>query len=183
MRISSWVLSFLLLFMVSCSSTDSDIKNGLRLSIPVDKQVDYKFVNFQILETVLDVNIKDSITHYRMLAQNKQRRMSSDSIRLKSIQRNIDECEYNRATTLSYLRSSFTSIIRDYEKMKADIEKDLHSGTDDIKAYSKIIEQYEDALQTCSTPIIYYKIKHIYTIKGMRREETATLDYKFKPIN
>ena len=183
MKNYSWILLLQLLFMVSCSSTDSEIKNGLRSSIPVEKQADYKFVDFQILETVLDVNIKDSITHYRMLVQNKKRHMASDSIRLKSIQRNIDECEYNRASTLSYLRSSFTSIIRDYEKMKAEIESDIQSKTDDINAYTKTITRYEDVLKSCSTPIVYYKIKHIYTLKGMRREETATLDYKFNPIN
>ena len=178
-----WILLLQLLFMVSCSSTDSDIKKGLRSSIHVEQQNDYKFLDFQILETVLDVNVKDSITHYRALVQNKKMHMVSDSIRLKSIQRNIDECKYNRASTLSYLRSSFTSIIRDYEKMKDEIETDIQSKTDEIEAYTKTIRRYEDVLQACSTPIIYYKIKHIYTLKGMRREETVTLDYKFNPIN
>ena len=178
-----WILLLQLLFMVSCSSTDSDIKKGLRSSIHVEQQTDYKFVDFQILETVLDVNVKDSITHYRALVQNKKMHMVSDSIRLKSIQSNIDECKYNRASTLSYLRSSFSSIIRDYEKMKADIDSDIQSKIEDIEVYSKTITRYEDALKACSTPIIYYKIKHIYTLKGMRREETVTLDYKFNPIN
>ena len=176
------VFTLLLLLMVSCSSTDSDIKAGLKQSISVDNQTDYEFVDFQILETILDVNLKDSITHYRMLVQNKQRFISSDSIRLKSILSNIDECRYNQATTLSYLRSSFTSIIRDYEKMQAEIESDIQSKNDDIEVYKKLIKQYETAVEACPTPIIYYKIKHIYKLKGMRREETTTLDYKFNPV-
>lgn len=176
------VLSFLVCFLMSCSSTDREIKAGLKASIPSEYVKDYDLVEYQIQETILDVNLKDSITRYRAKIESNKDLIRMDSTRLLSILSNLEECKHSRATTLYYLRSTFTTLIRDYEKMQSEIEGEIGEKEEKNRAYKEIVEKYETAISNTPTPIIYYKIKHIYTLKGMRKEVNTVLDYKYQPL-
>lgn len=172
-----------MLLICSCSTQDSKIKDGLRSSIPVERKQGYEFKEFTIIETILDVNIKDSINKYLGDIKVNEELIKYDSLRLKPILSNIEECEENRANTIYYLRSTYDGLIRDYNKMCDEILQDIQEKENMNKTYRIKIDKLKHLLETVNTPIVYYKIKHIYNLDGMRKEEIVTLDFNYKYIN
>ena len=182
MRLLGIILLSVLL-ICSCSREDSKIKDGLRSSISVEQVQNYKLKEYIIVETILDVNIKDSINKYLGDIRVNEELIKYDSLRLKPILFNIEECKEQKANTLYYLRSSYDDLIIDYKKMSDEIEQDIQEKQNKNKNNRIKIEKFKQVLETANSPIIYYKIKHIYNLGGMRKEEIVTLDFNYKYIN
>lgn len=180
---SSVISIILALLMFSCSSEDSKIKKALESSISVEFIQGYELLEHMLLETILDINIKDSITEYRSKLIANEFLIQSDSARLKPILTNMNDCKVQRASTLYYLRSTYDSLIRDYEKMHDDIMQEIKEKEEENKALDNKIKNLEGVLDSLTSPIAYYKIKHIYNLNGMRKEEIVTLDFNYNYIS
>lgn len=172
----------LALLLCSCSSSDSKIKKSLENSISVDLVQGYELQEYMVLETILDINIKDSIAQYRSKLMTNEFMIHSDSVRLKPILANMNDCKRQRASTFYSLRSTYDRLIRDYEKMHDDIMQEIQEKEEDNKTLNSKIENLEAVLESLNSPIVYYKIKHIYDLNGMRKEEIVTLDSNYKFI-
>lgn len=171
------------LLLCSCSNQESKIKEALASSIPMELVKDYEFQEYMLLETILDMNVKDSITQYSSKIIANEFRIQSDSVRLKPILANMNDCKVQRANTFYHLRSTYDRLIRDYEKMRDDIVLEIQVKEDENKVLKCKIENLEGVLAALASPIAYYKVKHIYNLNGMRKEEIVTLDSNYKYIN
>ena len=174
------VLVFILL--CSCSSEDAKIKESLKGSIPIDVVNGYKLKEYSILETILDINIKDSITECWSRMSVNESLIQSDSARLKPILANMNDCKVQRANTFYYLRSTYDRLIRDYEEMHDDIILKIKEKEEENRNIKDKLKKLENVLETAISPIIYYKIKHVYDLDGMRKEEIVTLDFDYNFI-
>ena len=179
--VSSIVLA--LLFLCSCSTEDSKIKEALESSISVDLVQGYELQEYMVLETILDMNVKDSITQYRSKLISNEFLIQSDSTRLKPILANMEDCKKERARTFYSLRSTYDRLIRDYEKMHDDIMLKIQEKEEENKILDSKIKKLESVLESLISPVVYYKVKHIYDLNGMRKEEIVTLDSNYKFIS
>ena len=173
----------LVLLLCACSSEDSKIKEALKSSISMDLVKSYDLQEYMVLETILDMNVKDSITQYRSKLISNEFLIQSDSTRLKPILTNMEDCKKERARTFYSLRSTYDRLIRDYEKMHDDIMLKIQEKEEENKTLNSKIKNLEGVLESLTTPIVYYKVKHIYDLNGMRKEEIVTLDSNYKFIN
>lgn len=180
-KFGTYIMS--ILFLYSCSNQDVKIKEALESSIPVDLIQSYDLKECMVIETILDINVKDSITQYRRELIENEIHIQSDSLRLKPILVNMDDCKKQRASTLYYLRSTYDGLIRDYEKMRDDIVQNIQEKEEENKVLKNNIERLENVLESLTSPIVYYKVKHIYDLNGLRKEEIATLDFNYKFIS
>ena len=174
--------ALLAIVATSCSSEDIRIKKALKSSIPEDAVREYKLKDFAIVETILDANLRDSIIHQESRIATNEMFMKSDSTRLLSIQDNISQCKYQQATTLSWLRSSYNDIIRTYVKMENEIIEKLNARQAENNAYKETIRKYEEAISASDSPIIYYKIRHNYSLRGAIRDTILTLDSHYQLV-
>lgn len=179
--VSSIVLA--LLFLCSCSSEDSKIKEALESSISVDLVQGYELQEYMVVETILDMNVKDSITQYRSKLISNEFLIQSDSTRLKPILANMEDCKKERARTFYSLRSTYDRLIRDYKKMHDDIMLKIQEKEEENKTLGSKIKKLEGVLESLTSPVVYYKVKHIYDLNGMRKEEIVTLDFNYNYIS
>ena len=174
---------FVLLTMVcSCDTENSKIRRALRGSVNPALVAGYQLKEFEILETILDINLKDSITHYYADIETNKYFIRTDSVQLNSIMSNIEDCKLAKRQTLYHLRSTYDGLIRDYEKMKDEIENRIASRNKENEISTKKIQRYKTAMDNSESPIIYYKLKHIYEINGLRKEEIVILDNQYNFI-
>ena len=179
--VSSIVLA--LLFLCSCSSEDSKIKEALESSISVDLVQGYELQEYMVVETILDMNVKDSITQYRSKLISNEFLIQSDSTRLKPILANMEDCKKERARTFYSLRSTYDRLIRDYKKMHDDNMQKIQEKEEENKTLGSKIKKLEGVLESLTSPVVYYKVKHIYDLNGMRKEEIVTLDFNYNYIS
>ena len=172
-----------LLCCVSCNSEKKHFKDALKSSISEVDLPHYKLIDFNVIETILDINLRDSIASQRAHITVAESFMSSDSTRLRDIQRNLNEAKVSKATTLSYLRSFYNSIIRDYEKMESDLLDKINERKADIASCQERINKYETAIEESDSPIVYYKVKHSYSLRGALKDTTLTIDTKYRIVN
>ena len=170
------------LLFCSCSSQDSKIKEALENSIAEDLIKSYNFQEYMVLETILDINVKDSITQYKSEIITNEYRIHSDSARLKPILTNMEDCKLQKANTLYHLRSTYDILIRDYEIMHDNIMQEIQDKENENKMLKTKIKNLEDVLEALTSPIAFYKIKHIYYLNGIRKEDIVTLDSDYKFI-
>lgn len=173
----------LALLLYSCSSEDSKIKKALESSISVDMVQAYELHEYMVLETILDMNVKDSIAQYRSKLMSNEFLIQSDSTRLKPVLANMEDCKKERSRTFYSLRSTYDRFIRDYEKMHDDIMLKIQEKEEENKTLDSKIRKLEGILESLTSPIVYYKVKHIYDLNGMRKEEIVTLDSNYKFIS
>ena len=178
-----FVYILLIFSFSSCSRQESMIKESLKKSIPVDLANGYELKEYVILETILSENIKDSITGFWSRLSVNESLIHSDSVRLGPIVKNMNDCKVQRANTLYYLRSTYDGLIRDYEKMHDDIIIKIQEKEEENIVLKEKIKKLENVLElSANSPIVYYKVKHIYDLNGMRKEEIVTLDFDYNFI-
>lgn len=173
---------FLTILLYSCSTEPSNIKKALKTSIPELDRKEYKLKGFQIVETIIDANLRDSITSQNARILTLESIAKMDSTRLRDIRANLDDAKRSKASTLYYLRSLYDSIINQYEDMEEEIEESLETGISEIKSCRDKIKLFEQAIEEAKSPIIYYKVKHLYSIRGATRDTTLTIDSKYNIV-
>lgn len=169
--------------MTSCSNEEIRIKRALKLSIPEYLKAEYKYDSHILLETLLKSNLTDSIASIEQDIQYHKQIMKLDSIRLVDIKHNMHESREQKASTLYYLRSAYDDIIESFEEMEDEVETKIGEHKQSIFEDEKRIEFFTQSMAESESPIVFYKIKHNYKIRGMHKDTTLFLNYKYEIVN
>lgn len=173
-------ITFALFFVVGCSSEKIKIKRALKESVGIEQAKDYKFKSYQIVATQLRTNITDSIASLNTNNELLKVRMLRTQEQIESCRRNINDCKKTQRSTMYWLRSSYDYIIGEWEEMldKATQSKQVDSVQLDLN--NKKLNFFKQNLEATDSPIVFYIIKHDYTINGAVRQEKVTLDANYK---
>ncbi len=170
------------LSFVCCSSEDAKIKKALKLTIPADRVKEYKYKSHQIIETQLKSSIEDSISTYESSNRVVEMYLQNKFQRKNTYQENLDDCRRQQRNTLSWLRSSYNGLIRDWQRMLDDINVEIAGDSLKIKENNEKIAFFRHHLENTNSPIIFYKVRHEYQLSGAYRREDVVLDSNFNLI-
>lgn len=177
------ILLFLLSSIcISCDSENAKIKKSLKASIPNDTRNYYKYESHDILETILKTNLTDSILALENDISVIRKTMHLDSLRLANIHENMAECKHQRNNTMYFLRSTYDQIIENYKEMEADIIEELTETNDIITVKEAKIDFLSKAMYESNSPIVFYKVRHIYKMHGMLKDTTVLLNTKYEIV-
>lgn len=165
---------------ISCTNEDTKIKKALINSIPKSLYGEYKYHSHLLLETILKSNLTDSLLSLKIAIGTTRDLMRSDSLRLYNIRYNIADSKRQRANTLYSMRSIYDDIIEDYEEMEAEIVTNLESKNNQIAEKESRIAFWSQAMANTNSPIMFYKVKHSYKLRGMYRDTVVLLTSKFE---
>lgn len=178
----SILLVLLSIIIAGCNSENSRIKKALKTSISTEQVKNYKYKSHQILETLLRNNVLDSISLYE-----SRNHMAEISIARKQQMKQIykeklDDCLRQQHNTLYWLRSSYNSIIRDWQRMLDEAQVGIDEDSLTIVTISKRIEFFRQHLKETKSPIVFYKVRHEYLLNGAYRSEDVILDSNYQLI-
>lgn len=178
------ILFFLLclLSVLGCSSEKLKIKKALKSSIPSEQVGDYKFKSYSITETLLEKNVQDSISALQSKNAGKQV-MIDNQIRLREgYLSNLEDCKRQQRTTLSWLRSSYNSLIRQWQEMVDESNEKIQVDSAVIVANNQKIDFFKDYLNKTKSPIVFYKVHHSYTLGGAIKNDDVMLDENYNLV-
>ena len=107
------IILILVVLTFSCNSEESKIKEVLKSTIPVEMAKNYKYKSHQITETVLESNIKDSISSLESANYVKEMFLEEKNKKKTYYLAQIDEMKRQQQTTLPWLRGDYRGLIRD----------------------------------------------------------------------
>lgn len=167
---------------VSCTSEEAMIKKALKSSIKESLQSEYKYDSYQLLETVLKTNLTDSISSYKAEIRASTEMMRLDSLRLDDIRYNLRDCKLQKANTLYFLRSMYDTIIEEYEGMEEEIITKLEDKSDEIAEREAKVKFWSQAMAETDSPIVFYKVKHAYKMRGIYKDTVVILNSKYEIV-
>lgn len=176
------LLGLTVVLSVSCTSEEAKLKNALITSIPESVKSEYRYESHVLLETLLKSNLTDSISSLRAEIITNETLMQMDSTRLADIQSSIDECKELSANTMYFLKSSYDQIIDDYEDMADDIIEKIEGYQNEIDLCQSKIDFLSNAMSETESPIVFYKVKHTYRLRGMYRDTTVYINSKYEIV-
>lgn len=169
----------MIVLLAACSSESSKIKTALKQTIPAEMLKNYKLKEYRVQETILDVNLQDSISSLQSSIRSNEMLIQSDSLRLLEIQSGLESCKRAKSNTLYWLRSSYNSLISDYEDMESEVLDKINSKLKANAEANTKISEMEDAIKSSDSPIVFFKVRHIYTLRGLIRDTTITLNSNY----
>lgn len=171
-----------LMSILGCSSEKSKIKKALKSSIPTEQLGEYKFKDYTITETLLKNNIEDSIS--TLQSSNRAKEATIDSYRRlrEGYVSNLEDCKRQQRTTLSWLRSSYNSLICQWEDMIDESNEKIQRDSVVVIANNQKISFFQDYLSKTKTPIVFYKVYHSYTLRGAIKNESVLLDEAYNYV-
>lgn len=181
-RLNILLLGVATVLSVSCTSEEGKLKKALIASIPESVKSEYQYESHVLLETLLKSNLTDSISSLRAEIITNETLMQMDSTQLANIQSSIDECEELRANTMYFLKSSYDQIIDDYEDMAADIIEKIEGYQSEIGLCESKIDFLSNAMSETESPIVFYKVKHTYRMRGMYRDTIVYINSKYEIV-
>lgn len=176
------VLSLCLLSVLGCSSEKSNIKKALKSSIPTEQVGEYKFKDYIITETLLKNNVEDSISTLKNQNLAKQATIESQKRLREGYLTNLEDCKRQQRTTLYWLRSSYNSIIRDWEKMIKESNEKIQMDSSAVVANNQRISFFQSYLDKTKNPIVFYKVRHSYTLRGAIKSDDVLLDEDYNLV-
>lgn len=176
------LLAILVMSFVSCSSEDAKIKKALKESVSESLKSEYKYNSHLLLETILKSNLTDSIAALNFDIEVVRDIMRLDSLRLENIQDNMAECRRQRANTLYFLRSTYDSLIEDYEEMEEEIVEKLEEKNREILEKEAKVAFWSQSMYEADSPIVFYKVKHAYKMRGMHKDTVVILNSKYEIV-
>ena len=180
--IAPYLIVLLSIFMYSCNSEESKIKDALKNSIPVEMVKDYEYKSHQILETILDSNIKDSISSLESKIAVRIMLLEEKDEKRKYYLAQIDEMKRQQQTTLPWLRGDYKGLIKDWQRMLDDANKDMKKDSLIMDSINKRIDCLNNYIEGADSPIIFYKIKHEYMLSGAYHCDEVVLDSKYQLV-
>lgn len=179
-----YVCSILAIFAicVSCNSEDAMIKKALKASIKESLKSEYKYDSHLLLETILKMNLTDSISSYKADIRSSEEMMRLDSLRLDEIRYNIRDCKSQKANTLYFLRSMYDSLIEEYEEMEMELTSKLDERKSEILEKESKIKFWSQAMAETDSPIVFYKVKHAYKMRGIHQDTVVVLNSKYEIV-
>ena len=139
-----FAITLCLIFVFGCSSEKSKIKKALKSSIPIEQVGNYKFQSYTITETLLKSNIEDTISTLQSSNMAKQMIIDNQIRRREGYQSNLEDWKHQERTTLSWLRSSYDSVIRTWEEMIKEVNEKIQTDSSFIIANNQRIEFFQD---------------------------------------
>ncbi len=172
-----------LIFCLSCTTEDMKMKKVLKSSISESMKNDYKYDSYILQETILKNNLVDSISSLENKISASELMMERDSAKLQNIRRNMEECRKARLNTLYFLRSTYDDLLENYSNMEADIVKKLEELSFEIDQRQAKIDFWNKAISESDSPIVFYKVKHFYRIRGVHKDTTLLIYSNYKLVN
>ena len=167
---------------VSCTSEDTMIKKALKASIKESLQSEYKYDSHLLLETILKTNLTDSISSYKTEIRSSKEMMRLDSLRLDEIRYNLRDCKLQKSNTLYFLRSMYDTIIEEYEGMEEELITKLEDKSVAIAEKEVKVKFWSQAMAETDSPIVFYKVKHAYKMRGMYQDTVVVLNSKYEIV-
>lgn len=167
---------------VSCTSEDAKIKKALKESVSESLKSEYKYDSHLLLETILKSNLSDSISSFRIDISTARDMMRLDSLRLSNIRDNMADCRHQRASTLYFLRSTYNDLIEDYKEMEEGILEKLDERNREILEKEAKVAFWSKSMYETDSPIVFYKVKHTFKMRGMYRDTVVLLNTKYEIV-
>ena len=175
--------SYLLaIFMQSCDSENSKIKESLKSSVPAEMEKNYEYKSHQIIETILESNIKDSISSLESTNIAKEIFLEEKNKKKMYYLAQIDEMKRQQQKTLPWLRGDYRGLIRDWQRMLDDVNRDMKKDSLVMDSLKKRIDYFNSCIEGTDSPIIFYKVKHEYTLSGAYHCDEVVLDSKYQLV-
>ena len=177
-----YYLALLILVMSfeSCTSEDAKIKKSLKESVCESMKSGYKYESHLLLETILKSNLTDSISSLNLEIKTIRDFMHLDSLRLSND--NMADCKRQRAKTLYFLRSTYDELVKDYEKMEKDLIEKLDENNSEILGKESKMAFWSQSMSETNSPIVFYKVKHMFKIHGISRDTVVLLNSKYEIV-
>lgn len=175
-------LAILVMSLVSCTSEDAKIKRALKASVSESLKSEYKYDSHLLLETILKSNLTDSISAFKLDIETTRDMMRLDSVRLNNIRDNMADCRRQRANTLYFLRSTYDDLIEDYEEMEEGIIEKLDERNREILEKEAKVTFWSQSMYETDSPIVFYKVKHTFKMRGMYRDTVVLLNSKYEIV-
>lgn len=169
-------------FTLSCSSDSRAIKKSLKQSVTLSEKQKYRFESYTITETILDVNVKDSISEINTSIYVENKMLKLDSAELQGYQYQKKDCLYKKNQSPYYMRSLYDNLIDDWQDMIDDTEIKISERLLLIDSMKSKIKTYNKCLLDNDGPIIMYKITHNYYINGAEKQDIVMLNSKYELI-
>lgn len=179
MKNKFWYLLLLFLLFLSCSGNIGKMKKTLKENLKLECP-QYELVDFRVVDTVLQGVIEDSISMLKIENDSKRNTLKTDSLILLKFQKNQDECQQSMRTTIPYLRSSWRSLISDYERLISEKEDDIHFKLDIINRNQLKINEMDSLIAMVTDSVAYYLVEHIYNCGGSEIEENVFFNDKLE---
>lgn len=176
-------VSLLLLALSSCNTEDVKIRRSLKEIATSESSQKYKLLDYQIVETILQDNLQDSISNYEVDKQVKHTLLQRDSVLLSQYIDNKNDCIRQKNQAPYYIGSMYNSLIRDWEDMITKQQVAINLKLSEIDSLSSKIDYWEELITASTSPIVYYQIKHRYTVGGAHKEEIVLLNTDYNPLN
>jgi len=167
---------------ISCTSEDAKIKKTLKASVSKSLKGEYKYDSHLLLETILKSNLTDSISSFKIDINTTREMMLFDSLRLSNIRNNMKDCRRQRANTMYFFKSAYDDLIEDYEKLEEKIVEELEEKNSKIAEKEAKIAFWSKSMHETDSPIVFYKVKHTYKIRGMYRDTVVLLNSKYEIV-
>lgn len=177
-----YFILLLSIFMFSCNSEDSMIKDALKSAIPAEIVKNYEYKSHQIVETILDSNIKDSISSLESAVVAKEIMLEEKDKKKKYYLSQIDEMRRQQQTTLPWLRGDYRGLIRDWQRMLDDVSREMKQDSLVMDSLNKRIDYFNSCIEGTDSPIIFYKVKHEYMLSGAYHCDEVALDSKYQLV-
>ena len=178
----SAIIPMLTIFLFSCNSEDSKIKDALKSTIPSEMTKNYQYKSHQVLETILDSNIKDSISSVESKITVREMFLEEKNEKKDYYLAQIDEMKRQQQTTLPWLRGDYRGLIRDWQRMLDDVNKEMKQDSVFMDSLNNRIDYFNSCIEDADSPIIFYKIKHEYMLSGAYHCDEVVLDSKYQLV-
>lgn len=177
-----YFILLLSIFMYSCNSEDSKIKEALKSTIPTEVVKNYEYKSHQIVETILDSNIKDSISALESDNTVKIMLLEEKDKKKEYYLAQIAQMKHQQQTTLPWLRGDYRGLIRDWQRMLDDVNREMKQDSLVMDSLNKRIDYFNDCIEGADSPIIFYKVKHEYMLSGAYHCDEVVLDSKYQLV-
>lgn len=176
------IILMLTIFLLSCNSEDSKIKEALKSAIPTEMVKNYEYKSHQIVETILDSNIKDSISALESANTVKIMLLEEKDKKKEYYLAQIAQMKRQQQTTLPWLRGDYRGIIRDWQRMLDDVNREMKQDSLVMDSLNKRIDYFNGCIEGADSPIIFYKVKHEYMLSGAYHCDEVVLDSRYQLV-
>lgn len=167
--------------LTSCNTEERKIKKALK-EYALKNGSNYKLKDYRISETITKSNLNDSIKNRETSIQVEKQMMKLDSTLLNKYIAEKEKCEIQKRNTLSYLASTYNSLIRDWQKMIDEQNEKLNLKQEKIDALREEISGLESMIQNAKEPIIYLVIQHRYILDEKHLENNVFLTTEYETL-
>lgn len=177
-----YAVIFVLLF-TACTSENGKVKIALKSHFATQQSIDYHYVDHFLMETILNINLLDSIADIKSQIDQVSMKIRPDSIYLLNIQENIKDCKTKRASTLYYLRHLYDDLIEDLREREKEIMDSISKNKISRDSLNEKVKFFESYTTSPDVTVAFYVVKHTYELNGMLKEDVILIDNNYNVIN